>query len=413
MSSDWFAALKSRRASIAIQTALVLVALLGMVALGTEMVFLLYKHRQMQSAADAAALGAVTAMMTERPADFRAEALAIAADAGFVDGADGVTVTIENPPLSGSYAGRDDAVEVIVSQPQTLGLVNLFRSGIFNVGARAVAAAENAAEYCVLALDPSASGALTVQNNGIVANSVCGVAVNSSSASALVLSENGIIGGPVNVHGGIIAYNNSELNGTPVNQNAAIVADPYADRTIQTPPACTGQSGSGGNNATINLTAGHFCSGWNFANDVRLNLAPGAYYIDQKLIVGNNAIINGTGGVTLIVNGNYAINITNNVQLNLTAPTSGPYGGLAIFSGPTATSTVTQTFSNNAIIRIIGAIYMPNQIVDYQNNAGANPTRCTQIVGRKIYISNNVTLNNDCAYTGTSVVGSSTSRLVQ
>ena len=413
MFSNWLAALKSNRASVAVQTGLMLIAIIGMVALGSEMVFLLYKHRQMQSAADASALGAVTAMMNGTPSDFRTEALAITANAGFTDGVDSVAITINNPPSLGAYAGDDDAVEVIVSQPQTLGLANLFGSGIFDVGARAVAKAENAAEYCILALDSSASGAVNIKNNGVVANPVCGVAVNSSNSKALILSNNAAINGPVNVHGGISLANNASLNGTPINRNGAVTADPYADRTIKTPPACTGQTSSGGNNATINLTAGHFCSGWNFANNVTLNLGAGAYYIDQKLNIGNNAIVNGTGGVTLIINGNYAINITNNTRLTLTAPTSGPYAGLAIFSGRTATASVTQTFSNNAVIKIIGAIYMPNQIVDYQNNSGTNATKCTQIVGRIINVSNNVTLNNDCDYTGTSPIGSSTAKLVQ
>ncbi len=413
MFSNWLAALKSDRASVAVHMALMLVAIIGMVALGTEMVFLLYKHRQMQSVADAAATGAVTAMVNGTPSDFRTEALAIAANAGFTDGADGVSVAINNPPTIGAYTGDNSAVEVIVSQPQSLGLVNLFRSGIFDVGARAVAAAENSADYCILSLDSSAPGAVTVKNNGVIANPVCGVAVNSSSATSIQLSNNAAINGPVNTHGGISLSNNAELNGTPINQNASVTPDPYSDRTIQTPPACTGQSGSGGNNATIDLTAGHFCSGWNFQNNVTLNLAPGAYYIDTKLNIGNNAIINGTGGVTLIINGNYAINVTNNVRLTLTAPTTGPYAGLAIFSSPTATSSVTQTFSNNAVIKIVGAIYMPNQTVDYQNNSGTNATKCTQIVARIVYISNNVTLNKDCAYTGTSPIGSSAAKLVQ
>ncbi len=42
--------------SVAIQLALLLVVVIGMAALGVEITFLLFKHRQMQSAADAAAL---------------------------------------------------------------------------------------------------------------------------------------------------------------------------------------------------------------------------------------------------------------------------------------------------------------------------------------------------------------------
>ena len=45
-------AARARRGSVAIQLALMTTVLLGMVALGTEITFVLFKHRQMQSAAD-------------------------------------------------------------------------------------------------------------------------------------------------------------------------------------------------------------------------------------------------------------------------------------------------------------------------------------------------------------------------
>lgn len=412
MFSNWLAALKSNRASVAVQTALVLVALIGMVALGTEMVFLLYKHRQMQSAADAAATGAVTAMLAGAPSDFRTEALAIAANAGFTDGADGVTVAINNPPAIGPYTDDDGAVEVIVSQPQTLGLVNLFRSGIFNVGARSVAKADIAASYCVLALDSSASAALEVRNNASVVNPNCGVAVNSASATALKLDNNAGIYGAIRVHGGTTLANGAYVNSKTLQTYAAVTSDPYAARTIQTPPACTSQSGTVGNSATKNYTPGHFCNGWSFGNSAIINLAAGAYYIDTKLQLGNNNVITGTGGVTLIINGNYGINISNGAHLTLTAPASGPYSGIAVMGGRTATRTVSQVFSNNASINVFGAIYFPNQIIDFQNNGATGVGRCTEVIGRIVYISNNVALDNQCSG-GVLPIASSKSQLVQ
>lgn len=411
MFSNWLAALKSNRASVAVQTGLVLIALIGMVALGTEMVFLLYKHRQMQSAADAAATAAVTAVLTGVPSDFRTEALAITARAGFTDGVDGVTVEA-NPPSAGPYADDSNAIEVVISQPQALGLVNLFRSGIFVVSARAVATADMAAAYCILSLDPSASGAFQIRNNAEVVNPDCGVAVNSSSATALVLNNNASIYGPVRVHGGITLGNGASVNQSTLQTHAPAIDDPYADRTIQTPPACTGQSGTVANNATANFTPGHFCSGWNFGNGAIVNLAAGAYYIDTKLQLGNNNVITGTGGVTLIINGNYAIMISNGARLTLTAPSSGPYSGIAIMGGRTATSTVSHVFSNNASINVYGAIYFPNQIIDFQNNGATGEGRCTEVIGRIVYVSNNVALDNQCTG-GVLPIESSKSRLVQ
>ena len=67
------------RGSVAVITAIVLLALLGFAGLGTDITFALYKHRQMQSIAGAAAMGGATAMMTGHPASPATEARAIAA----------------------------------------------------------------------------------------------------------------------------------------------------------------------------------------------------------------------------------------------------------------------------------------------------------------------------------------------
>ena len=404
---------RARRGAVAVHIGLMAIAIIGMAALGTEVVFLLYKHRQMQMAADASAISGATALAKGFPSDLSVEARAVAADDGFVQGVDGATVTVHHPPLSGSNAGNDQAVEVIIAQPQTLYMVSLFRSGLFNVGARAVAVVPVTGFYCMLALDPSAAGALTVRNNGVVSNPDCGIAVNSNSERALIVDNNGAVNGPVSVVGNWSLSNNAELNGTPLLNHAPAIDDPYADVALQAIPACTAQPSSGGNNTTFNLTPGHFCSGWNFSNTVTLNLAPGAYYVDTRMDVGNNAIVNGTGGVTLIVNGNYAIGFTNNAQINITAPSSGPYAGLAFFGPRNGTTNVTQTFSNNTTMNIKGVVYFPSQTIEFDNNGATTPGGCTQVVGQLIRVQNNVELNRDCTGTGVRPIGSPPSYLVE
>jgi hypothetical protein len=133
---------------------LALPAAIAMVALGTEITPLLYKQRQIQTVADAAALGGATALQSGHPV-LGVEARGIASYLGFVDGgADGTTVTVNNPPLSGSQVSSASAVEVIIAQPQTLSMATLFYTGPFNVGARA-AAITGTGSYCVLQLDSS------------------------------------------------------------------------------------------------------------------------------------------------------------------------------------------------------------------------------------------------------------------
>ncbi len=389
----------ARQGSVAIQIGVSLTVLIGTVGLGTEGTFLIYKHRQMQAVADSAALSGAMALSQAYPRDPVSEARAVAARLGFEHGVDQATVTVNVPPLSGAQAGNADAVEVIIAQPQDLSIMRLFGDNTVNVGTRSVAVRSDTGRFCILALDPSAAQAMYVSNNAVVVNPNCGVAVDSTSNTALTMNNNAIINGPVTTRGTWSLANNAALNGSPRIQRGPLIADPYADVQLQTAPGCTGQSGSGSNNVTRNLTPGHFCSGWDFKNNVVLNLAAGTYYIDSKLSIKNNVIVNGTG-VTLVINGNYAIDINNDATLNITAPTSGDYAGLAFFGLRDATASVLQKFSNNTILNIQGAVYFPNQILEFDNNGATTAQGCTHVIGRMVQMMNNVELKNDCESTG-------------
>ena len=389
----------SERGSVAVQIGVGLAVLIGMAGLGTEGSFLLYKHRQMQSVSDSAALSGAMALSQADSRGPESEARAIAAGLGFGHGAAQVAVTVNVPPASGAYAGNAEAVEVILAQPQDLLIMRLFGDAAVNVGTRSVALRDDRGRFCILALDPAAAQAMHLSNNAVIPNTECGVAVNSTSNSALYMRNNAAINGRVTTRGGWDLANNAALNGSPLEQHGPSIVDPYANVQLQAAPACTAQSGSGSNNVTRNLTPGHFCGGWTFANNVVLNLAAGTYYIDSKLSIKNNVTVNGTG-VTLVVNGNYAIDIGNNVTLDIAAPTSGDYAGLAFFGLRNATSSVLQKFSNNTVLNIQGAVYFPNQILEFDNNGATTSQGCTHVIARMVRMMNNVELKNDCAGTG-------------
>ncbi len=126
----------------------------------------------------------------------------------------------------------------------------------------------------------------------------------------------------------------------------------------------------------------------------------------------NNGILNGTGGVTIVVNGNYAIGIGNNATMNLTAPSTGTFAGLVLVDLST-TSAVTQVFSNNTTLNVTGAIYLRNQILSLENNGIATSGGCTQMIARVVQISNNAWLDSNCAGTGVKPMASSPAALVE
>ena len=387
--------------SEAIQLALSSIAILGMVALAVEITFLVYKHRQMQAAADAAAFGAAIARKTGYTSSFALEARAAAAQVGYVNGADGVAVTVNSPPLHGNYTANNSAVEVIISQSQSLSLVTLFQTGLFSVGASAVAMAGSSGSFCVLGLDTSASATVRILNNGIVASTTCGVAVNSTSSTALILDNNSAIYGPVSVVGNFSLGGTARLyyRTTPYPMTgAAAVADPYASMTLSASGATARTQPTGC--TTCNLQPGRYANGLNYTNGGTLNFAAGVYYIDTRLNLSNSVVVNATAGVTIVINGSYAMSIGNNATLNITAPTTGPTAGVAFASIRTASSSVTQTFSNNALVNLTGAIYFPNQTLQFGNNATINTPICGQLIARIVQIQNNANLKNACGGTG-------------
>jgi Flp pilus assembly protein TadG len=387
--------------SVAIQLGLSFIVIIGMVALAVEMTFLVYKHRQMQVAADAAAFGAAVAKRAGYPTDFGLEARAAAAAVGYVNGVNGVAVTVNNPPHNGNYTASTSAVEAVVSQSQTLSLVTLFQTGVFSVGARAVALPGSSGAFCILGLDPSASGAVTILNNGIVASTTCGVAVNSSSKTALVVNNNAAIYGPVSVVGNYSLANNAHLYDQTApypKTNATAIADPYAAVTLSATGATARTQPTGC--TTCTLQPGAYAAGLNFGNGVTLNFSAGVYYIATKFTVGNSAVINATAGVTIVINGNYAISMGNNVTMNLTAPATGATAGIALASTRTASSSVTQTFSNNVVVNLTGAVYFPNQTMLFSNNSTINTPVCGQLVARIVQMQNNANLKNACGGTG-------------
>jgi Flp pilus assembly protein TadG len=396
----WNGVVRRQDGSVAIQIGLAATIILGMAGLGIEITFLLYKHRQMQTVADAAAFSAAVAKLNGYPTDFGLEARATAASVGYVNGADGVTVTVSSPPLNGNYTANTSAVEVIISQSQTLSLVSLFRSGLFDVGARAVALPGATGTYCVLGLDASASGAVRILNNGVVSSATCGVAVNSSSNTALILDNNASISGPVSVVGNYSLAPGANLyDQTPPypKTNAAAVSDPYASVTLtasgalQPQPACA---------TSCTLQPGRYTAGLTIPNGATATFTEGVYYIYDHFTLGNTVKVDATAGVTIVINGNYAISIGNNVTMSLTAPTSGNTAGVAFASIRTASSSQTQTFSNNAIINLTGAIYFPNQTLHFDNNSTINTPVCGQLIARIVRLQNNANLRNACGGTG-------------
>src|SRR5262245_17295519 len=100
-------------------------AILGFLALLMDGGRMLEERRRAQAGADAAALAAAYKLYEAFPGngagDARTAALALADDNGFPNNAKTSSVTVNVPPLSGPFAGRNECVEVLIESRLTAG----------------------------------------------------------------------------------------------------------------------------------------------------------------------------------------------------------------------------------------------------------------------------------------------------
>lgn len=110
--------LRDRRGVTAIIAAIGATILLGFTGLAVDVAYWETTQRAVQGAADQASLAAALKYEEGGSEDeIVAEGKAVAAKHGFVDGQNGVTVTVNWPPKSGAYTGDTTAVEVIIQTP--------------------------------------------------------------------------------------------------------------------------------------------------------------------------------------------------------------------------------------------------------------------------------------------------------
>jgi hypothetical protein len=382
-----------------------------MVGLGTEITFVIYKQRQMQSAADSAAHGAATALLKGNPVNYALEAKAIAATGGFVDGAGGVTVTVNQPPKSGNHTDPSaNAVEVIISQPQTLQLVSLFSDAAFNVGARAVAVQGASGNYCVLTMG-DATG-IFLNNGANVELDDCGVAANGTGPAALEVSGGAkLTTKSVTVSGNINVSSSGQLTTTDGVKIDQVTADPYKDVVMPPPPPGPCGEYKGGN-----PVPGTYCE-MEIKKDAKMQ--PGIYFIRSgQFSVTGGAKLTGKD-VTIVLtdnnnNKNFAtVNITADVTLSASSDGShGTVPGVVFFGDRAAPISTVHNFKGKTALT--GALYFPRQTVDY-NNGSINASTCTQIIAWQVNFDGGSKFNSNCDGSGTSAItgGSSAATLVE
>jgi Flp pilus assembly protein TadG len=401
---------RDKTGAIGITMGVMSTALVGVGGMAIDVSDWYLTRRGMQSAADAAAVAGAMKLATggtNQQVITLAKADATRNSFGETNGAT-VNVTPD---------GVARTVKVDITRPATLYLASLFlpQAPLISATATAgIAPPGTGAPVCVLALSPTAAGAITVNGNGTIQAPGCALVSNSTSPTALVANGNATITtSKTCMPGGYTTSGNAHL--TPMPTPCAAVVDPLAN--FPPPPGAAGPCNhtnySLGGNGSATLNPGVYCGGITLNGNATVTLNPGIYVLRNGGFEANgNSTTTGNGvafylsGVGASINlANADVDLDGNAVLNITAPTSGPMAGIAVYQDDfAATGTITHSIVGNGQQNFSGTVYFGNQNLVITGNGTANSQApFTSVIANTINYNGNGTLYFNANYNNTTI----------
>ena len=219
---------RSETGSIAVPLAVSLTALVGVGGLAIDYGILVQKTSELQMLADGAAVAGASsyALAKSTEAQIVATASAFAKQKETVDGEIAVDVKTSNA----------DTVAVSLTQKAIPFFGKILGQSEFTVTASATAKVVGASKICVLALDDSKSGALSLTGNAVLQANNCGAYSNSISATGLSSYKNSALNASLICSAGGVGGGTANFDPAPVVDCPA-TPDPLAGRP---PPPTAG-----------------------------------------------------------------------------------------------------------------------------------------------------------------------------
>jgi len=210
-----------------VMTALCATVLVGFMGLAVDVGVAYHAKRNLQTAADDAAIAAALNYQYVVSGNPTAAAKA----AALKNGVDGSYVTVLSSTTTGYHQGLG-FFEVRVVQPQIAFLAAVLGTPTLRVGARAVAGV-TPASACMYVLNPTAADSFKVKGNATVTANNCGIQVNSTSGSAFCDQGSATIKSPyVRLAGGQDTGGGcNKAPGSTVLSGYATQTDPFVNKT--------------------------------------------------------------------------------------------------------------------------------------------------------------------------------------
>ena len=413
------------RGNALILAAAALPLLIGSAGLATDTIQWALWKRQLQRAADSAAIAGVYDRFANEGATTNTED-AVDHDLELnqhtnIELHTGYPI-VEFPADSGSNTNQ---VRVTLGVTRPLSFSSMFMNAAPLIVTSATAAAvQNSGEFCVLSLqNNSKTGIQATGNNSITMD--CGMMTNSTATNAASgQGSASVTATTLAASGGIQQSRTWHIDA--YQPYSPSLDDPYEDlnpsdeeksECTDHPQAAPSDSNTSPGPVYDAETMGHngvYCvPSISVGSNKYMTLKNGVFLVD-----GGNVNIQGTlflTNATLVLTNHSSsttatvgtLDMNANGQMNATAPTTGKWAGMALYqdrravdNAPTGniSSNSPNKINGNSTNKIRGIVYFPNQQVTY-NGTGTGGAQCTQFVAKRLYWSGNSGLNNftkDC-----------------
>ena len=408
---------QSQRGNVLVLTAAAMPLLIGSAGLATDTIQWTLLKRDLQRAADSAAIAGVYERIQTDSTDTVDEAVTndLATTSNIT------TDLLRDPeidfPVDDSTADLVDQVQVTLAVQKPLTFSSMFMRAAPVISATATAASvPGADDYCVMALETNAAKTgVTIGGNAKIEMD-CGIISNSPSANDCLINN----GNASTVTATVMAC----VGGLRFSRNWTVpkydpyteeVEDPYDDLEVdhaaknclavggKKPLLGTSTSSNfNGPNATITLAAAQALNagvncfrGLSVGSNQSLHLPNGTYYIGEA-----GADVQGTltcDACTLVLTRTTTAAAVGTLRVNadgllgIKAPTEEghPYRGIAVFQDRAATdNTNANRINGNSAVNVEGAIYFPKQEITF-NGGGTENMVCTRLVARRLVVTGN------------------------
>ena len=325
------------------------------------------------------------------------------------------TISVQTCTERGVSPCWDDAVQVSLLAERRLPFMGMFTGSATQLTAKATAAVIQVGEYCMVSLyegeDP---GIISGGSSNLDLD--CGMVTNSRGAKAIdAYGSAEIDADPAGAVGGI-SGSSKFTEGTVLLPYTSPIEDPFADVPDPVLPEDCRETldwNVGTASAPVELDPDvHGTCFTNWDIDGHVTLPPGTYYVNNGTLDIKGGVYG--EGVTLVLMGDDSNWVQNGGgKLSLSAPTTGDLAGIVIFRERTASSDANKEIKLNggADLDLQGSIYGKNTDFWIGGNAAID-SQCIQVVGRKLEFKGGGHIRNNCEGTGASAFTTRTVRLV-